>query len=179
FVVAGCGSSTVGSGSDMMSTANNDLSGGNGAHADLAMPADMASPAGGFCGGMTCTGNTSCCVINGTPSCTSSCPAGGFVAKCQKPADCPGATDACCITVSNFTPQSVMCTPGNQCVPAISAQGSGTDRACVTSHDCTDNGASATMLPDCCTSKATGQHICFSAALLTTFPQLQQQFSCP
>jgi hypothetical protein len=151
----------------------------SGSSADLSQPPDLSNAAGGFCGGVTCTGGTSCCVVNGTPSCTSSCPDGGFVAQCQKPADCPGATDACCITINNYNPQSVMCTAGNQCVPAISAQGAGKDRACVTASDCTDNGASGTMLPDCCTSKASGQHVCFSTGILAAVPSLQQQFSCP
>ncbi|MCU1277828.1 MAG: hypothetical protein JWM53_1374 [bacterium] len=171
-LVIGCGSSTPQSTSDMAVASS---------IADLAqVPGPDLTPApAGFCGGVTCTGGTTCCVVGGTPSCTSSCPDGGLVAECQKPTDCAGATSACCITVNNYNPQSVKCSPGNQCVPAISAQGSGQDRACVTSTDCTDNGASGTMLPDCCTSKASGQHVCFSMSLLTSIPSLQQQFSCP
>jgi hypothetical protein len=169
-VLSGCGSSTPQSTSGDMAVAP---------IADLAQGPDLTPTQGGFCGGVTCTGSTSCCVTGMTPMCSSSCPDGGFVAKCQKPADCPGATDACCITVANYMPTAVTCTAGSQCVPAISAQGQGQDRACVTSADCTDNGASSTQLPDCCTSKSTGQHICFSTAILAAVPSLQQQFTCP
>jgi hypothetical protein len=55
----------------------------------------------------------------------------------------------------------------------------GKDRACVTNTDCTDNGGSGTMLPECCTSKASAQHVCFSSTILAAVPSLQQQFSCP
>ena len=123
--------------------------------------------ANGFCGGVTCTGGTSCCVVGGTPSCMSSCPDGGLAAQCSKPSDCPNATDACCITIANYMPTTVMCTPGSMCAPTIMATGNGTDRACVTATDCTDN-SGGTALPDCCTSTQSGQHVCFSKSLLTT-----------
>jgi hypothetical protein len=131
-----------------------------------------------MCGNMTCGAGTQCCIVGTTPTCSSSCPDGGFTASCKAPADC-GSGEACCITISSYVPQSVKCTAGNQCVPAISAQGMGLDRACVTDQDCTDNGASGTTLPNCCTSKASGQRVCFSSSLLITIPSLQQQFSCP
>jgi hypothetical protein len=54
----------------------------------------------------------------------------------------------------------------------------GKDRACVTANDCTDNGGGMS-LPDCCTSTQSSQHVCFSKALLTSFPQLAQYFTCP
>ncbi|HEX9103655.1 MAG TPA: hypothetical protein VF997_15700, partial [Polyangia bacterium] len=92
--------------------------------------------------------------------------------------DCTGVAQACCITVANYMPTSVMCTDGAQCMPNISAQGAGKDRACVTATDCTDNGG-GTGLPDCCTSTASGQHVCFSKAILAAVPSLAQQFTCP
>jgi len=176
LAVGGCGSSSTGirGGSG---GGGGGGSGGNGSVADLAMPADMAQPPG-FCGGVTCTGGTSCCIIGSQPMCMSSCPDGGLSAQCQKPSDCPGATDACCITIANYMPTSVMCTAGNQCAPNISAQGEGKDRACVTDNDCTDNGG-GTSLPDCCTSTQSSQKVCFSKALLGAVTQLQMYFTCP
>lgn len=186
LAVAGCGSSSSpgggsgGSGGTGGGGSGGSGSGGNGSGADLAMAsiADMAQPPG-FCGGVACTGGQTCCIMNGTPTCSSSCPDGGLTASCQKPSDCTGAAQACCIMVNNYMPQSVMCTAGSQCIPALTAQGGGTDRACTVDADCTNNGASATQLPDCCTSTASGQHVCFSKAILGVVPQLNQQFTCP
>lgn len=176
LAVVGCGGDGGGSGNGGSGGTGGGGTGGNGV-SDLAMPADMSSPPG-FCGGKSCTGGTTCCVVGGMPSCMSSCPDGGLSAQCQKPSDCPGATDACCITVANYMPTSVTCTAGAQCVPNISAQGAGQDRACVTDTDCTDNGGGM-GLPDCCTSVQSGQHVCFSKALLGLSTQLQMLFTCP
>ena len=179
LAVVGCGGDGGGSGGGGSGGTGGGGTGGTGGNgvSDLATPADMSSPPG-FCGGKTCTGGTTCCVVGGTPSCMSSCPDGGLSAQCQKPSDCPGASDACCITVANYMPTSVMCTAGAQCVPNISAQGAGQDRACVSDTDCTDNGGGM-GLPDCCTSVQSGQHVCFSKALLGLSTQLQMLFTCP
>ncbi len=182
LAAAGCGSSSSpGGGSGAAGGTGGGGSagtGGNGGN-DLAMSVgDMAQPPG-FCGGVACTGGTTCCIVNGTPTCSSSCPDGGLMAQCQKPSDCAGAAQACCIVVSTYMPQSVSCTAGSQCVPSLTAQGAGMDRACVTSADCTDNGASSTQLPDCCTSTASGQHVCFSKAIWGVVPSLNQQFTGP
>lgn len=179
LAAVGCGNSSPGGGGGSGGTGGGGSggSGGGSGAADLSMPADLAS-APGFCGGKSCTGGTTCCIVGGTPSCTSSCPDGGLTAQCQKPTDCPGATDACCITIANYMPTAVMCTQGSQCAPNISAQGAGQDRACVTATDCTDNGG-GNNLPDCCTSTASGQHVCFSKAILMAVPSLNQQFTCP
>jgi hypothetical protein len=176
MAAVGCGSSTTGTGGNGGGGGTGG-GGGSGSVADLAVPADMAQPPG-FCGGVTCTGGTTCCVVGGTPMCSSSCPDGGLSAQCQKPSDCPGATAACCITIANYMPTSVMCTDGSQCVPNISAGGAGKDRACVTANDCTDNGGGM-GLPDCCTSTQSSQHVCFSKALLMAVPQLASYFTCP
>jgi hypothetical protein len=171
---AGCGSSGVPTGGG----GSAGTGGGGGSEADLAVPVDMAQPPG-FCGGVTCTGGKTCCAVGGAnPMCMTSCPDGGLSAQCSKPSDCPGATAACCITIANYMPTAVMCSDGPQCMPNISAGGSGKDRACVTSNDCTDNGGGMN-LPDCCTSTQSSQHVCFSKALLTSFPQLAQYFTCP
>ena len=174
LTVSGCGGDSPGGGGGSGCTGGG---GGTGSVADLAMPADLAQPPG-FCGGVSCTGGTSCCVVGGTPSCMTSCPDGGLSAQCQKPTDCPGATAACCITIANYMPSSVMCSDGNQCVPNISAGGTGKDRACVTANDCTDNGGGM-GLPDCCVSTQSSQKVCFSKALLMSFPQLANYFTCP
>ncbi len=172
----GCGNSSPGGGSGGSGGTGG---GGSSSAADLAMPADMSS-AGGFCGGQTCMGGTTCCVVGGTPMCMGSCPDGGLSAQCQKPSDCPGVAQACCITVANYMPTAVMCTAGAQCVPNLTAQGAGQDRACVTSADCTDNtGTMMSSLPDCCTSTQSGQHVCFSKTLLGLSTQLQMLFTCP
>ncbi|HWE30514.1 MAG TPA: hypothetical protein VHB97_21050, partial [Polyangia bacterium] len=173
LAAAGCGGGSPGGGNGGSGGTGGGgtggTGGGSGAAADLAMPADMAT-GGGFCGGATCGGGTTCCVVGGTPSCMSSCPDGGLSAQCQKPSDCPGATAACCITINNYQPQSVMCSEGSQCMPNISIGGMGQDRACVTTTDCTDN-MGGTSLPDCCTSTQSGQHVCFSKSLLMMYPQ--------
>ena len=180
-VISGCGSSTPGGSGGSGGTGGGGSAGSGGgggsAAADLSMPADMAMS--GFCGGTTCTGGTTCCAFNGTLSCMTSCPDGGLSAQCQKPSDCPGATAACCITIANYMPSSVMCvSDGTTCAPNITPQGTGKDRACVTATDCTDNGGGMN-LPDCCTSTQSGQHVCFSKAYLTMFPQLMTYFTCP
>jgi hypothetical protein len=176
----GCGGSSGGGGNGGSGGSGGSGGAGGGGPMsiqDLALPADLASPPG-FCGGVSCTGGKTCCIIGMTPMCMTSCPDGGLSAECQQPSDCPGATDACCITISNYTPTSIACTAGAQCAPAISAQGSGLDRACVNSADCTDNGG-GTSLPDCCTSVATGQHVCFSSSILMLVPSLASSFTCP
>ena len=182
LATSGCGGDSPGGGGGSGGTggggsAGSGGGGGSGSVSDLAMPADM-SMAGGFCGGTTCTGGTTCCVVGGQPSCMSSCPDGGLSAQCQTPSDCPGTAKACCITIANYMPTSVMCTDGSACAPMISAQGQGQDRACVTATDCTDNGGGMS-LPDCCTSTQSGQHVCFSKAYLMAFPQLGSYFTCP
>jgi hypothetical protein len=186
LAAVGCGSSSPGGGGGAGGTGGGGTGGtggggggggGTGA-ADLAMPADMTA-ANGFCGGTTCTGGTTCCAFNGTLSCMASCPDGGLSAECQKPTDCPGAAPACCITIANYMPSSVKCSTEQQCVPNIMATGTGTDRACVTATDCTENGGGMS-LPDCCTSTQSSQHICFSKSLLAMFPtQLGPYFTCP
>jgi hypothetical protein len=182
LLVVGCGSSTPsGTPSDMTNGGagggggGGSAGGGGGGGGSIS---DMSS-SGGFCGGQTCTGGTSCCIVGMTPMCSSSCPDGGFTAECQKPSDCPSAMGACCIAISNYMPTSVTCKANAQCVPAIMPNGMGTDRACVTASDCTDNGTNGTSLPDCCTSVSSGQHVCFSKAYLMAVPSLQQQFTCP
>jgi len=65
-----------------------------------------------------------------------------------------------------------------ECVPNISAGGTGKDRACVTANDCTDIGGGM-GLPDCCVSTQSSQKVCFSKALLMSFPQLANYFTCP
>src|SRR5262249_860799 len=107
------------------------------------------------------------------------CPDGGFTAECQKPSDCSGAMSACCITVANYAPTKVACEAPASCVPALMINGSGSDRACVTTADCTGNGTNGTTLPDCCLSTATGQHICFSKTLAMSSAQLMAAFNCP
>ncbi|HEY2744901.1 MAG TPA: hypothetical protein VGL86_09780 [Polyangia bacterium] len=177
----GCGGGSGGSGGSGGTggggTAGSGGGGGSASVADLATPVDMTST-DGFCGGHSCSGGQTCCIVGMTPMCMSSCPDGGLSAQCAKPSDCPSATDACCITISNYTPTSVACTAGSACAPSISAQGSGLDRACVNSADCTDNGGGS-GLPDCCTSVATGQHVCFSTSILMLVPSLASSFTCP
>ena len=182
LAAVGCGSSSPGGGGGAGGTGGGGTGGtggggGSSSPDDLAMPADM-SAANGFCGGTTCTGGTTCCAFNGTLSCMGTCPDGGLSAQCQKPGDCPGAAAACCITIANYMPSSVMCSTGQLCVPNIMASGSGTDRACVADTDCTDNGGGMN-LPDCCTSTQSGQHVCFSKAYLMAVPQLASYFTCP
>jgi len=161
LVAAACGSSSPGPGT-----------GGNGA-GDLAVAApiaDLAPPPPDLthafmCGSTVCSGGTKCCVVNGAPTCSTSCPDGGFSAECKGPEDCSG--NPCCITVgSGFTVQGVACTTSpSACPPAINPQTqSGMDRACHVSADCISGlpAMPQPSLPDCCTNVATGQRVCFN-----------------
>lgn len=167
FLLVACGGdSTSGGGSS------------SGSSADLAQvgdsatdPMDMAqSKGGGFmCGSMSCAPGTSCCVVGMTPSCSTSCPDGGFVASCAGPQDCQTGSSCCIAFGDNFSVQSVMCAPMASCVPTVSASGSGMDRACQTDSDCTDDGKggnNGTYWKNCCTNTTTNQHVCFNATVM-------------
>lgn len=167
-----------------------DLGGtGGNAAADLAGPAatpdlghagDLAylppTDGGGFqCGNMTCGGGTRCCVQGTTPMCMTSCPDGGFIAECDGPEDCGG--NPCCITINaGFSVGGVLCgASATDCPPAVDPNTqSGKDRACHVDGDCAA-GAPGTMLPDCCTNSATGQHVCFNKSLVGLVPG----WTCP
>jgi len=157
ILVCGCGGDNPPGGGD----------GGNGGDGNQSMPVDLMPPGDAFlCGTAWCTGGTVCCVTGMTPTCSTSCADGGFVAQCKGPEHCGG--NPCCITVSSgFTVHDVTCgTAPTDCPPNINAQtGAGQDRACHVDGDCT-SGAPNTNLPDCCTNTSTQQHICFNKQLV-------------
>ncbi len=153
--------------------------GTGGGPADLAIGPDLAN--GFVCGSATCGPSQKCCVLNSQPTCSSSCPDGGFEAQCKGPDNCGG--NPCCITIgSGFTPQGVICTTSpSACVPSVSLQTqSGMDRACHVDADCTSGVPTnpPPQLPDCCTNTMTMQHVCFNKSYLSV-PAIKNSWSCP
>jgi hypothetical protein len=112
-------------------------------------------------------------VTGTTPACATSCGDGGFVAQCSGPENCGG--NPCCITTVKFAVHDVSCgTSASSCSPSVDAMGTGQDRACHVSADCTAS-APGTNLPDCCTNTTTMQHVCFNKGLVGVV----MGFTCP